>query len=143
MSCIRKQLIVSYSAEQMYDLVYDVNSYSSFIPLCVESEVYEEQGNSSKAMMRIAKGGIGFQITTINTLEKGRSIAINLEKGPFRSLQGIWQFVPQNQQRCMISLHFEFEFTNYLLELALGSVFKQVCESMVDCFHKQAAIRYR
>jgi ribosome-associated toxin RatA of RatAB toxin-antitoxin module len=142
MSSIRKQVTVHYTAEQMYDLVYDINSYPKFIPLCVSSKVLEEQGNKSRAIMKIAKGQISFEFTTANTMEKGRSISINLENGPFKSLKGVWRFTPTGIHECIISLHFEFEFSNKLLGVALGGLFKQLCDSMVDSFRKQAAIRY-
>jgi len=142
MSSISKQVTVPYTADQMYDLVYDINSYPKFIPLCVSSEVHEEQDHKSRATMKIAKGKIGFKFTTVNTMEKGRSISINLEDGPFKSLKGIWLFTPQGRRECIISLHFEFEFSNKLLDVALGGLFKQFCDSMVELFRKQATVRY-
>ena len=142
MSSISKQITVQYTADQMYDLVYDINSYSKFIPLCISSEVHDEQDNRSRATMTIAKGKIGFEFTTVNIMEKGRSISINLEKGPFKSLKGVWHFTPLRTDECIISLHFEFEFSNKLLDVALGGLFKQFCDSMVELFRKQAAVRY-
>jgi ribosome-associated toxin RatA of RatAB toxin-antitoxin module len=142
MSRISKQITVPYTAEQMYDLVYDINSYSKFIPLCSYAEVHEEQGHKSRATMKIAKGEIGFKFTTVNSMEKGRSISINLENGPFKSLKGVWRFTPLGTHECIISLHFEFEFSNILLDLTLGGLFKQLCDSMVESFRKQAAVRY-
>ena len=115
MSSISKQVTGPYTADQMYDLVYDINSYSKFIPLCISSKVHEEQDNKSRATMKIAKGKIGFEFTTVNTMEKGRSISINLENGPFKSLKGVWHFTPLGTHECIISLHFEFEFSNKLL----------------------------
>ncbi len=143
MSSINKQVRVRYSAEQMYDLVYDINSYSQFIPLCTYSEVYDEVDNTSKAAMKMAKGALGFKFSTLNTIEKGRSIAINLEQGPFKALKGIWRFTPVNAHESIISLHFEFQFSNLLLDVTLGGLFRQVCDSMIDCFHKQAVVRYQ
>lgn len=142
MPIIHKQVTVPYTADQMYDLVYDIDSYPKFIPLCVSAEVHEEQENKSRAAMRIAKGKLGFEFTTVNTIEKGRSISINLENGPFKSLTGVWRFTPLETQACIISLHFEFEFSNQLLDMALGGLFRQLCDSMIDSFRKQAAIRY-
>jgi ribosome-associated toxin RatA of RatAB toxin-antitoxin module len=106
MSSIHKQVTVPYTADQMYDLVYDINSYSKFIPLCSYAEVHEEQNQQSRATMKIAKGEIGFKFTTVNTMEKGRSISINLENGPFKSLKGVWRFTPLGTHRCSVSLHF-------------------------------------
>ncbi len=142
MANINKQVRVRYSAEQMYELVYDVNSYSQFIPLCAFSELYDEVDNTSKATMRMAKGDLGFTFSTFNTLEKGRSITVTLEHGPFKALKGVWRFTPIDVDESIISLHFEFQFSNLLLDVALGGLFRQVCESMIDCFHKQAVMRY-
>src|SRR5450759_613315 len=142
MSSISKQITVQYTADQMYDLVYDINSYSKFIPLCSSSEVHEEHDHKSRATMKIAKGEIGFKFTTVNTMEKGRSISINLENGPFKLLKGVWRFTPLETYECIISLHFEFEFSNKLLDIALGGLFKQLCASMIESFRKQAAVRY-
>ena len=142
MSTFSKQVTVNYTAEQMYDLVNDVNAYAGFIPLCISSEVHEEQDHKLRATIKIAKGKLGFQFTTVNTMEKGRSISMNLENGPFKSLKGVWRFTPISPNESQVSLHFEFEFSNKLLGAALGGLFKQVCDSMVESFRKQAAIRY-
>jgi ribosome-associated toxin RatA of RatAB toxin-antitoxin module len=74
MSSFNKQVTVPYTAEQMYELVNDINAYSKFISLCSSSEVHEEQDHKLRATIKIAKGKIGFGFTTINTMEKGRSI---------------------------------------------------------------------
>jgi ribosome-associated toxin RatA of RatAB toxin-antitoxin module len=142
MSSFHKQVTIRYTAEQMYDLVNDINAYSTFIPLCVSSEVHEELDHKLRATIKIAKGKIGFGFTTVNTMEKGRSITMNLENGPFKSLKGVWRFTPLGAHECIISLHFDFEFSNKLLGVALGGLFKQLCNSMVESFRKQAAVRY-
>ena len=142
MSSFNKQVTVPYTAEQMYDLVNDINAYPKFIPLCISSEVHEEQDHKLRATIKIAKGKIGFGFTTLNTMEKGRSISMNLENGPFKSLKGVWRFTPSGTHECIISLHFDFEFSNKLLGVALGGLFKQLCDSMVESFRKQAAVRY-
>jgi ribosome-associated toxin RatA of RatAB toxin-antitoxin module len=142
MSSFSKQVTVPYRAEQMFDLVNDINAYPQFIPLCVSSEVHEEQDHKLRATIKIAKGKIGFGFTTVNTMEKGRSIVMSLENGPFKSLKGVWRFTPQGTHECIISLHFDFEFSNKLLGVALGGLFKQLCDSMVEAFRKQAAVRY-
>ena len=117
MSSFSKQVTVPYSADQMYDLVNDINAYSDFIPLCISSEVHEKQDQRLRTTIKIAKGKIGFQFTTVNTMEKGRSISINMENGPFKSLKGVWRFTPAGTRECIISLHFEFEFLKKYLML--------------------------
>jgi ribosome-associated toxin RatA of RatAB toxin-antitoxin module len=142
MTSFNKQVTVHYSAEQMYDLVNDINAYSTFIPLCVSSEVHEQQDHKLRATIKIAKGKVGFGFTTVNTMEKGRYISMNLEHGPFKSLKGSWHFTPQGLHDCIVSLEFDFEFSNKLLGFAFGGLFKQLCDSMVESFRKQAVVRY-
>lgn len=142
MSSFHKKVTVPYTAEQMYDLVNDINAYSTFIPLFISSEVHEEQDHNLTATIKIAKGKIGFGFTTVNSMEKGRSIAMNLQKGPFKALKGVWRFAPSGTHEYIISLHFDFEFSNQLLGIALGGLFKQLCDSMVESFRKQAVVRY-
>lgn len=142
MPSFSKQVTVQYTADQMYNLVNDIDAYSTFIPLCISSEVHEEQDHKLRATIKIAKGKIGFEFTTVNTMEKGRSISMNMENGPFKSLKGVWRFTPLGTHECIISLHFEYEFPNKLLGVALGGLFKQLCDSMVESFYKQAAVRY-
>ena len=142
MSNFHKQVTVHYTAEQMYNLINDINAYSTFIPLCKSSEVHEEQDHKLRATIKIAKGNIGFEFTTVNTMEKDRTIKMNLENGPFKTLKGVWQFTPTGTDECIISLHFDFDFSNKLLGIALGGLFKQLCDTMIESFRKQAAIRY-
>jgi len=128
--------------KQVNVLVNDIHAYSTFIPLCTSSEVHEELDHKLRATIKIAKGKIGFGFTTVNTMEKGRSITMNLENGPFKTLKGVWRFTPLGPHECIISLHFDFDFSNKLLGVALSGLFKQLCDSMVDSFRKQAAVRY-
>jgi len=51
---------------------------------------------------------------------------MNLVDGPFKKLIGGWKFTPLSQEACRIEFHLDFEFTNKLIELAFGRVFKEL-----------------
>lgn len=142
MSIFSKQLIVEYTADQMYDLVSDVNAYSTFIPLCASSRILEVQGNQVRAAFQIAKGLLSFEFTTLNTFEPSRSISMNLEHGPFKHFEGVWNFIPQDGNKSFISLYMEFEFSSALFCFALERLFDQLCDLMLHAFCKQAANVY-
>ncbi|MBE0437266.1 MAG: type II toxin-antitoxin system RatA family toxin [Methylomicrobium sp.] len=139
--CLQAQ--VEYSPSQMFDLVSDIGTYADYIPLCTRSVVNEKSDDWVKATVTMAKGGVGFSFTTINYLTKNRAIRMSLVDGPFKILKGVWVFDPWQDQGCEISLELEFEFANQIISLAFSPLFKQLCDSMVDSFKKQAAIRYR
>ncbi|MCW8935902.1 MAG: ubiquinone-binding protein, partial [Gammaproteobacteria bacterium] len=58
-------------------------------------------------------------------------------------LQGYWRFdALKDNTASKISLDLDFEFENKLLALAVGPVFNQIANSMVDAFCKRAVEVY-
>ncbi len=103
-SSFSKQVTLPYSAEQMFELVNDVREYATFIDICRESIVHEEQEHQLTATIKIAMGKLSFEFATANTMVKGRSICMNLVSGPFKSLKGSWNFTPL-ANRSLIAAH--------------------------------------
>lgn len=128
-----------YTPDQMFDLVNDVEAYPHFLPWCRGSRVISKNEDVICASLDIAKGGIHHEFSTRNTLDHGNSIRIELIDGPFRHLEGHWQFKPIGKnQGCRVQLDMDFEFSTRLLDLALGPVFTQISGSLVEAFCKRA-----
>ncbi|HBA65556.1 MAG: ubiquinone-binding protein [Gammaproteobacteria bacterium HGW-Gammaproteobacteria-10] len=142
MTKICLQARVEYSPSQMFDLVSDIGTYADFIPLCTRSVVNEKCDEWVKATVTMAKGRVGFSFATINFLTKNRAIRMSLVEGPFKVLNGVWLFDPWKDHGSEISLELEFEFANQIISLAFSPLFKKLCDSMIDSFKKQAAMRY-
>jgi ribosome-associated toxin RatA of RatAB toxin-antitoxin module len=51
----------------------------------------------------------------------------NQENCPFKTIKGVWRFTLSETDECVISLHFDFGFSNKLLGIALEGLFKQLC----------------
>lgn len=67
---------------------------------------------------------------------------MQLVDGPFKSLQGYWEFTPLDEQACKVSLKLEFEFASKLIEMAFGKVFNEVAKNMVVAFTQRAKAVY-
>ncbi len=139
---IRRQALVPYGCQQMYELISDVQSYPRFLPWCSGAELVPIGDNEVRARLEMSRGPVRSAFTTRNRLEPPRRIEMELEDGPFRCLRGTWALVPVEGGGCDIRLHLDFEFANRLLEKALGKVFDQVLNSLVDAFVREAARRY-
>ncbi|NIG98482.1 MAG: type II toxin-antitoxin system RatA family toxin [Serratia symbiotica] len=135
---INRSALVPFSTEQMYQLVNDVDSYPDFLPGCIGSRVINASNNKMTAAVDVAKAGISKTFTTRNTLLDNQSINMQLVDGPFRKLMGGWQFTPLSAKACKVELHLDFEFTNTLIELACGKIFKELAGSMVQAFTQRA-----
>ena len=63
---------------------------------------------------------------------------MHLVDGPFKKLMGGWTFTPLSADACRIEFHLDFEFTNKLIELAFGRIFKELASNMVQAFTTRA-----
>ena len=139
---VNKSALVPYSAEQMYTLVNDVARYPEFLPWCHGARVVAETEHEMQASIDLARGGLHKTFTTHNTLVPGRSIIMTLEHGPFRRLEGRWQFLDLDGEGCKVLLDMEFEFSGRLLDLMAGPVFHEICNSLVSAFIRRAETLY-
>lgn len=135
---IKKTKIVPYTHEQMYALVNDVASYVDFVPWCTESNVLKSTDDEIQAKLSFASSGMQKSFTTLNRLMPHKMIEIRLVDGPFKHLEGFWQFEEINEKRSRISLDLEFEFSGRLLAMMFGPIFNQVATTLVDAFYKRA-----
>lgn len=138
MSTIHKNALVPYSSGQMYALVNDIEAYSQFLPWCRSSHILSQGMDELKASIEIAHGGLHKSFTTLNRLQRDKMIEMRLVEGPFRHLEGYWRFDSLGEQACKVSLDLDFEFSNRLVGLAMGPVFTQIANALVDAFCKRA-----
>ena len=139
---ISRSALVPFSAEQMYKLVNDVISYPSFLPGCVGSRIISHHDDEMTAAVEVSKAGISKTFVTKNILEDNKCIHMQLVEGPFSKLSGGWRFIPLSADACKIEFHLDFEFTNKLIELAFGKVFKELANNMVQAFTLRAKVVY-
>ncbi|MDH5327780.1 MAG: type II toxin-antitoxin system RatA family toxin [Gammaproteobacteria bacterium] len=138
MPSISKSALVPYTAEQMFEIVDDVEAYAEFLPWCGGSQVLSRDEDEVKASVEIAHSGIHKTFTTLNRRQCGKMIEMQLIDGPFKHLHGYWRFSSLGEQGCKVSLDLEYEFSNKLLGLAVGKVFSQIANTLVDSFCKRA-----
>jgi ribosome-associated toxin RatA of RatAB toxin-antitoxin module len=141
MTSISRQSVVPYTSEQMYNLVNDINAYPDFLPWCHKAEILTQTEDEIRATLHLSKGGMEKSFTTCNRLQKNKMIEVRLVSGPFHHLEGFWRFEP-NSEGSMVSLDMEFEFANKLVSFAIGPVFHQIANSLVDAFIERAKNLY-
>lgn len=138
MTTVSRSAIVPYSAEAMFRLVDDVDSYERFLPWVKRSTEHHRDSDTVRATLVFSKGGFEKAFTTLNRLQHGKMIDIRLVEGPFRHLDGYWRFQQLGDDACKVSLDLEFDFANRLLGMAFGRVFTQVASTLVDSFVRRA-----
>ncbi|HKB60250.1 MAG TPA: type II toxin-antitoxin system RatA family toxin [Gallionellaceae bacterium] len=138
MAIVEKSVLAPYTAEQMFALVDDVASYPRFLPWCGGASVSTVDANTVHATVDIDYHRIKHSFTTENVRQASEKINIKLMSGPFSKLEGSWLFIPLSDSACKIELRLHYEFSNKLLEMAVGPVFHYIANNFVDAFVHRA-----
>ena len=141
MTSVKKSRTVSYTCEQMYNLVNDIERYGEFLPYFSESIIHHRDEDEVQATLSINAAGITKSFTTNNRLQANKMIELRLVQGPFSHLQGFWRF-DETPNGCLISFDLEFDFAGKMFSMLLGPVFEQVSNKMVDAFCDRAKELY-
>jgi len=142
MTQINRSAIVPFSAEQMYRLVADIESYPDFLPWCGGTRILSKDNQELRASIDIAYKGVNKSFTTVNRETEGERIEMSLVEGPFTKLHGIWEFAELDSSASKVSLNLEFEFSNRLIAMTVGKVFSSIADTLVDAFCQRATQVY-
>ncbi|MBF0628888.1 MAG: type II toxin-antitoxin system RatA family toxin [Magnetococcales bacterium] len=134
--------MVSFTPEQMYTLVTDMDRYPEFIPWIVKARKYDEQQDRFLSEMTFAFKGLRETFHTEDRVVPNERIAIQLVSGPFRDLESEWRFTPV-PEGTRIDFFISFSFKNRLLDFTLGPLFGEASKRMVDAFKQRATEIYR
>jgi ribosome-associated toxin RatA of RatAB toxin-antitoxin module len=131
---VRRSALVTFSPEQMFDLVIDVERYPQFLPWVASAELHEKSDRDLLASMEMQRAGVSERFTTRNTFERPAVMTLRLVRGPFRLLEGRWSFTRIGDAGTRIELEMRFEFANPVVSLLFGKAFEQSCNSLIDAF---------
>ena len=138
MRSVRRQLEVSYSAEQMFDLVCDVDAYPEFLNWCRGSSVKKVSDTEVVATLEVGTGGIHRTFTTRNRLTRPDEITMELVAGPFNDFSGSWSFAAAANGGCTVELNLAFEVSTTPLEMLFASLFEEMVHTQVAAFVSRA-----
>lgn len=142
MASILRSALVNYSAEQVFDVVNDVESYPQFLPGCAGSSVFESSDELMRAELRLGRAGVSLKFITLNRLKRPEYIKLTLDHGPFSTFSGEWLFKPLGDSACKVSFQLDFRMKNPLLGKAMGTMMAKVSNDMVDAVTRELKRRY-
>jgi ribosome-associated toxin RatA of RatAB toxin-antitoxin module len=142
MTTISQSALLPYSAEVMFSLVNDIESYPLFMHGCLGAEVISATANEVIAKLELGKAGFRYAFTTRNHLRPPDSIEMTLVEGPFKKFSAQWTFVPLTETASKTCLEMQFEFRAGLIDLALRNLFEATSKDLVNAISKRAAHLY-
>jgi len=140
---VNRSALVNYSAQQMFDLVNDIEAYPQYMDGCVGAKVLKRDSDWLEARLELSKAGVSQSFVTRNQLQAPESMSMTLVDGPFKYLKGCWRFTALNETACKVSFDLEFELQSKLLGMAVGKLFEAVASKQVDALCERAKQIYR
>jgi ribosome-associated toxin RatA of RatAB toxin-antitoxin module len=122
----------------MFDLVNDVEAYPEFLHWCRGARVEASAGATVDAELDVGLGGIYKSFKTRNTLERPHRIGITLISGPFRRLEGAWEFADSADGGADVELMLDYEVSHSPLDVVFATVFEEVARSQMNAFVQRA-----
>ncbi len=139
---------VAHRAEEMFDLVADVERYPEFVPLCKTLKVRQRKQNADGTETIVADMTASFKLvketfTSEVTLDRtGRQIQVRYLRGPFSNLENRWTFEPKGEQACDVGFFIAYEFKSRMLAMLMGTMFDAAFARFSAAFEKRADVVY-
>jgi coenzyme Q-binding protein COQ10 len=137
-----EQRRLPYTAEQLFNLVADVERYPEFLPWCVGARIRERKDNILVADLLIGFKMVRERFTSRVTLDRPGRIDVAYSEGPFKYLNNHWIFLPQADGGCLIDFFVDFEFHSRMLQKIIAVLFNEAVKRMVSAFEKRARDLY-
>ncbi|MCK5518405.1 MAG: type II toxin-antitoxin system RatA family toxin [Alphaproteobacteria bacterium] len=134
--------IVSYSAEQLFNLVIDVEKYPDFLPWCLDARISDSSKNALDADMIVGYKVFRETFSSHVHFTRFKEIEINYLKGPMRHLHTKWMFKDINKDQCQIDFYIDFSLKTRLFERLVNQFFHKALITMVNAFELRATELY-
>ena len=139
---------VLHSAQQMFDLVADMERYPEFVPLGQSLKIRQRIPKPDGTEVVVSDMTVSFKLvretfTSQVTLDRANlKILVEYLRGPFSNLENRWTFEPQGDDACDVGFFLSYEFKSRMLALLMGSMFDTAFQRFSAAFEKRADAIY-
>jgi coenzyme Q-binding protein COQ10 len=142
MAHIAETRVLPWTAEQMFDLVADVQRYGEFLPWVVGTRIRSDDGEEMVADVLVGFSALREKFTSKVHKHRPGAITVEYLDGPMKSLSNAWHFTPDAHGGCRIDFVCDFSFRNALFERLAGQYLDRAFRKMVSAFETRAAKLY-
>ena len=134
---IEKKVHSNSSAENLYGLVSDVESYSEFIPWCeksiIERRVHDYFFAKLNMKYLLFSGSFVSKVTLYDYEKRINALGV---KGSFRYLEANWVF-DEYDDGTLVSVNLELDLNNIILEKAIDNASGILIKETISSFEKR------
>jgi coenzyme Q-binding protein COQ10 len=129
---------LSFTQQQLFDLVADVERYPDFLPWLLAARLTRREGNMVWVDMVIGTSFIRRPFTSRARLDRPNRIDVENEDDLFDHYRQTWTFQPGQDGGTMVEFEVEYEFRSHALQLLMGAFLEDTAKSIVSAFKRRA-----
>lgn len=135
---------VRHSADDMFDLVADVEKYPRFVPLCAALRVRAREDRGEGRAVLVADMTVSFKLvretftSRVELDRERREIRVTYLDGPFSRLENVWTFREIGEKACDVGFAISYEFKSRTLGVLMGAMFDRAFRTFAEAFEKRA-----
>ena len=134
---IKKEAIILKDLKTVFNIVNRVDLYKNFVPYCVESKIIFEQNDEMEARIDFNLKGLATSFTTRNKINNNDSIDMKLVEGPFKKLDGKWEF-KEIDNKTLVFLTINYEAESKIVEYTVSKSLEKITNYLVNAFVSQS-----
>lgn len=154
MPTYQEQRHLPYSADQIFNLVADVEHYPAFLPWVLEARIIAKSENAFTADLDIGYKFIRETYRSEVILTPHKRIDIRYISGPFHHLTNYWIFTPcadsaeiqktyqdvtQDATKGVnVDFYIDFAFKSSIFQSLMQTLFSEIVQRMIRSFEKRA-----
>ena len=137
------QRVLPYSAEQLFDLAADVESYPEYVPWWISAYIRKRDSNGYWTDQVLGLGPIRVRFGSRTILQRPKRIDVTSADFPFRQFRLSWAFEPQPGYACIVTVFAEFELRVAVLQRIYDRVLPNAVVDIMAAFEARAAALYK
>jgi coenzyme Q-binding protein COQ10 len=134
--------ILPYSAEQLFDLVMDIEKYPEFLPWCLGARINARQKNEVSADVIVGYKMFRERFSSRVHYIRPNAIEVEYLKGPMRHLQNKWVFTNIRAGQCEVDFYVDFSLESKIFEKLVDQFFHKALVKMINAFEARAIALY-
>ena len=136
----KREEIVFHSANKLFNIVLDIESYPEYIPWCTKMIVNKKNNNEIYADMFVKYKFILTQKfgSYVKFNQNELKIQTSYIEGPLKDLKTNWEFEEISKNKSKIIFEVNFEFKNFIHQKLAETFYPLVENKMIESFKKRA-----
>ena len=143
MSSQKRERLLPYTAEQLFDLAADVERYPEYLRWWIAARIRNREANVYYTDQVLGLGPVRVRFGSRTVLQPPTRIDVTSKDYPFQQFKLSWNFAALARASCHVSLTAEFELRSFVLRRILDQALPVATADIIKAFETRAHSLYK